>query len=245
MKNYTLRELLESDDAECPFPKVYTKRPSVPTPPRNMVPFRFPSEIFSILGEEYTKFAGKSIYLHILLPTFPEQDKDAKIRFEDFVNVPRSEWGESEYYKRLYNYVILNAMTMGRASRETSNKKLLSMIISNRICFNEEVPMEAIHDRCDGCGTSHRMLSYIFFTFDENGIQEGILKMGSFCGQKTCDVIMIYRLLNTTPFIPEDKKEWFKNVQTLINYWSNHLLEVISNLVWRDVEDEEKDAEDI
>ena len=63
--------------------------------------------------------------------------------------------------------------------------------------------------------------------------------MGNHCGEKVKSVIAIYQLLNAVPFIPLNRKNWLCNIQTLINYWSLHVLRVISDPTWTRVEDTE------
>jgi len=217
---YTLKQLLESEDVDCPFLPIKTTREAVPPVSNTIIPFRIPIEIFSPLGEEYSKYI--------------EQDKELKLKFEEFINCNRSEWKDTDFYKKLYNTVIINSITIGRASRKNANKKLLELSMENRILCNEYTSIQIEIDKCDGCDIKHKVLSYIFFTYDKDGNQEQVLKMGCVCGSKVNAVIKIYQLLNSIGFIPEEKKEWFKNIHTLLNYWSSHALDIISNTIWKE-----------
>lgn len=236
-RNCTLKNLLrsaEDDIHRCPFPSstttgIRTTRPEVVAPSR-MITFRLPETIFTGPTKEAMEF----------------QEKDSQLikEFEIVAATLRPDWGTTAFYKKFYNAVIINAGTLGRASRASDNANLLNLIMGNRIIFTENLVMDdAKRGKCDGCGCD-RILSYLFFTFDGIGNQTDMLRMGNHCGEKIRCLIEAFRILNSLPFISLNRPDWLMNAQTMFNYWSYHALTAVSDPKWRVVEVEEQDNVD-
>lgn len=232
IKEYTLRELLELVDDDDPF-IVVTKRPNVPSPPAmTLLTFKIPKEIFlENIPERYEPHR--------------EKDKQNIDKFRAMVQKPRSEWGSTEFYKRLYNSMVINGTMLGRASRSQQNRKLLEQICSGRIQFLPSQPIPIEIRMCDGCGERHRILTYSFQIYDENGKEEKVIKMGNHCGEKIRILLEIFAILNTITLTTKED-EYINNALAMINYWTHRLMEVISDTNWRIREDgEEFQVEDL
>lgn len=97
----SLRELLQRSESEDDH-QVCTTRPDVPSLGIPVLICRMPDEIFCLPTD---------------MQLFEERDERTFKSFVTLAEMPRSDWGRSEFYKRFYTSVVVSAMSMGRASR--------------------------------------------------------------------------------------------------------------------------------
>jgi len=207
-KSYNLRSLMKKTEEIYPSIKKQNKESTFL---KDMNTFRIPEEIFSSpLEKKYESFQEKDPFLIS--------------EFEKLVICPRMDWQEENFFRKIFEQTIIPVLTMGMNVSTYQRAILFEMIIKNRIVFQEIIPTEiAEKGYCDGCGHGHKNLTYIFLTYNDEGDQNGILKMGSHCGEKVYSVINLCTILNSLPFLPLSKKEWLMNAFTLIRYWCHRI----------------------
>lgn len=167
-----------------------------------------------------------------------EKDPEKILRFQTFFACPRSRWHTNKYFVSLFQRCIQPCLMMGGAGRSENHKKMLRLVSANRAMIKTQC-FEPYLDKCDGCGLKHRVLTHSVELLDSEGCATGeSLYFGPICGKKLEAVESLFKILNSLPLLPFNKK-YMENALAYLNFCEIKCTNAIDTIYSEKVQDEE------
>lgn len=143
--------------------------------------------------------------------------------YSEFIEIPRDQWPQEPIYCRLFDSYLWGCFHMGSAKMAPTNLKLMNAACANRLNFEN---LTCYSNYCDGCGLSHRNCT-IQATIVASGTEPAEkFNLGIYCAHKTMCGAVVFRILNSAPFLPKSQyiTEKFGEV---LDWWVNKCAEAI------------------